>query len=527
MTSRLSSILGHRAWLWACGLWLAACLAFYVGCYQGLFFHQAQEQLFLLTPSYVATYFSAPAWLSCLAGDFLTQFYYYRYAGPLILVAALALVALAARAALSRLGAGRLHALTALIVLAESVLTLHYATRLSSVLSLAGGLALFAAMPWRGRPSLSAAVQMLAIPLCFWLFGFGAMVLAALVLADVLMERRQMTLRLIALALPVACLGMARRCYLMELGPMLAYPGACHLVTSPADALTIEKNFRVAAEYQFGNLNRVVRMVDADAHHTDVQLFYYNLAMARRGQLPEAVMRHMPTFLGTLGRIGPQTPHFVIWGMDELYWALGDMTFCERAAIMSSVFTRSNRNIFKVRRLAEVNLVTGDTLAARKYLRLLGHTHVAGRWADRLLRADSAAMRPYMDKRQWINRIDTLRQTDRAHDILTELLQSNPDNRLALDYLLCTDLMAKDLRQFVADYLRFGADAWRGRQLPELYQQAFCLALSVQKAPPSEWPHYVSDPAIRRRFDDYRRERGHRKFSDTYWYYFDKSKIRK
>ncbi len=43
-------------------------------------FTQEQNQLFLFSWDYITTYLDKPGWLACLAGDFLTQFYYYRYA---------------------------------------------------------------------------------------------------------------------------------------------------------------------------------------------------------------------------------------------------------------------------------------------------------------------------------------------------------------------------------------------------------------------------------------------------------------
>lgn len=48
-------------------------------------FYQEQNQLFLFSWDYITTYLDKPGWLACLTGDFLTQFYYYRFAGPTIL----------------------------------------------------------------------------------------------------------------------------------------------------------------------------------------------------------------------------------------------------------------------------------------------------------------------------------------------------------------------------------------------------------------------------------------------------------
>jgi len=60
-------------------LWALVCYVFFQTTYAYHFFYQEQNQLFLLSWTYCADYLRRPAWLASLVGDFLTQFYYYRY----------------------------------------------------------------------------------------------------------------------------------------------------------------------------------------------------------------------------------------------------------------------------------------------------------------------------------------------------------------------------------------------------------------------------------------------------------------
>lgn len=62
-----------------------ACFVFFQFFYPCHLFYQEQNQLFLASWDYLKSYLDKPGWLACLAGDFLTQFYYFRYAGPIIL----------------------------------------------------------------------------------------------------------------------------------------------------------------------------------------------------------------------------------------------------------------------------------------------------------------------------------------------------------------------------------------------------------------------------------------------------------
>lgn len=105
--------------------------------------------------------------------------------------------------------------------------------------------------------------------------------------------------------------------------------------------------------------------------------------MAQNGYLPDNLLRFQNNNLGTFEKLGPDTPTLTIKTLNELYWVLGDMTFCERATMLANVCSPNNRNIRMVKRLAEINLVKGDYAATRKYLRILQKTFVWSRWANR------------------------------------------------------------------------------------------------------------------------------------------------
>ena len=65
------------------------CFCFFQLQYSYHFFFKGQNQLFLMSWSYVSTLFAKPAWAACLIGEFLTQFYYYDIAGATILTTSL------------------------------------------------------------------------------------------------------------------------------------------------------------------------------------------------------------------------------------------------------------------------------------------------------------------------------------------------------------------------------------------------------------------------------------------------------
>ena len=230
-------------------------------------------------------------------------------------------------------------------------------------------------------------------------------------------------------------------------------------------------------------------------------------------------MKFTPNYLGTFEKIGPDTPMQTIRNMNELYWALGDMTFTERAAMMTNVFSADNRNVRMMRRLAECNIVSGDTLAAEKYLRILDKTLVYRRWAD-YVRQNGKDI--YQRKMQMVNRRDTITISDNAHFLMMQLLDTNPDNIVALDYILCSTLLLKDITNFKRDYDRYCIETGKPRLKP-LYQEALCIWLAGTDATQEEWQSYIKMGDVMKRFVDYNNQRGNPRFKGTYWYYFDKA----
>lgn len=484
-------------------LWAVGCFSFFQNCYPYHFFYKEQNQLFLWTSDYLATYLDQPAWLACLVGDFLTQFYYYLYAGSTILTLSLLLLMGVLYAALRRVGLHRGWALamTMLLTTLEAICHLRYDFRLSSTYALIGGTLLFLCT-FQKRYLL-----LLFSPLAYWMFGYGVWVY---LLLAVVKHWKWMFPTSIVLLIGVNFL---KGTYLLPTDRLYTYPGIGKL-TIPNWYL--EKQFQIDDEYYFGNWNKVVRLVESEAHPTPEMLFFYNLVKAQKGQLPDVLLRYQPNVLGTFYKVGPDTPMLTIKNMNELYYALGDMTFCERATMMACVFSPNNRNNRMVKRLAECSLIKGDTAAAQKYLRLLENTFVWRKWAK-----SAPQSKVYAEKATLTNQQDTISISDNAHAIMMQLLDSNPKNEVALDYILCSTLLLKDVKSFKRDYDRYCQEQPR---LRKIYQEALCIWLAAEQAPQEQWQQYVKDMNIIQRFLQYNQQRGSARFKDTYWYYFDKGK---
>ena len=535
------------------------CFAFFQFCYPYHLFYQEQNQLFLWSWEYVLTYLNKPGWLACLSGDFLTQFYYYRFAGPAILTLAILFAGYNVRCALEKAdikGTWIPYTTAVIVMLLLVCFSFHYSYRLSSILALAGGARVFCVstkiltstrmfiknierktekrriLSGLGIAHWVSLVSIIcSVPICHWLFGYGVWVYAILVFVGCLNNIMQVGTyyRLAALIIPFFLLMLTKRLYYCDFKTVYTYPGIGEFTKPQMD---LDKTLGVDCEYYFGNYNKVIKMVESEEDPNQIMKFYYNLVVCQNRSLSNTLLKYPNNNLGTFDTLGPDTPPLTIKTINELYWILGDMTFCERAAMLANVFSPNNRNIRIMKRLAEVNLVKGDYNAARKYLRILQKTFVWRGWANRIFAAlghhatqeEHALIQPYLDKRPFINTKDTLRTSDNCYIIMKELVESNPANNIAINYMLCSDLLLKDMDTFKHDY-----DAYYLKQknvlYDRLYQEALMIYLAGTNAKPAEWARYIKRQDILQRFYQYNEHRGDPTFSDTYWYYFDKAAI--
>ena len=448
-------------------LWAIAFFVFFQFWYPYHFFFQEQNQLFLWSWDYISTY-NHNGGLALLLGDFLTQFYYYLYVGAIILTICLLLVGTLLYKALRNFKVGKMIALILALVVMTFMAVCHFS------------------ISYR----LSSTIAMIGWCLLLWLVS--------------MMNGWKMRLMLLALGIL----------------PTWLLFGLPEIKKLQGPDLILEKDFAVDCEYYFGNHDKVIRMVEGSEKWTDQMLFFYNLAQAQRGELPDHLLKFTQNYLGTFEKIGPETPMLTIRNMNELYWALGDMTFTERAAMMTNVFSHNNRNVRMIRRLAECNIVSGDSLAAEKYLRILDKTLVYGKWAENMRQHGKQI---YQKKMQMVNQHDTITITDNAHFLMMQLLDANADNTIALDYILCSNLLLKDITNFKRDYDRYCIDTGKPRLKP-LYQEALCIWLAGTNAPQEEWEKYIKKADVFQRFQQYNEQRGSTQFKGSYWYYFDKIK---
>ena len=396
---------------------------------------------------HVTTYLDKPGWLACLAGDFLTQFYYFRYAGPIILTLCILLTGYNIRCAVGMAdikGRWVAHSVAFIVMILLICFSFHYDYRLSSILAVAGGASVF-----RVSTSLLISTRMfikkierrneqglflngsgianwvsvisifVSVFVCHWFFGYGVWVYGALTfascIANIMMAGTYY--RLAALIIPFFLLMLTKRLYYCDFQTIYTYPGIGKLAKPQLDQ---ERTLAVDCKYYFGNYNQVINMVEKDKNPNQYMKFYHDLVMAQFRSQPASLKKYPNKDIGTFETLKANPSLLTIHALNELYWALDDMPFCERAAMLGNIYSPNCRNIRMVKRLAEINLVRGNYAATRKYLRILQKTFVWKRWADRVFASldkhatdeEKALLQQYLDKRKDIELAQKKQQTD-------------------------------------------------------------------------------------------------------------------
>lgn len=251
-----------------------------------------------------------------------------------------------------------------------------------------------------------------------------------------------------------------------------------------------------------------VRELTREDRHSTLCSYYHNLANAKLGSLSDGLLDYYQPFeRGLFLPVREDQPPFFIGCASEAWWQIGAMTQAEHAAILAMTFSPYHKGERYMRRLAEINLVNGDEAAAAKYTAALRRPLNDG-WKEKI------PLKPASD---------TLVLASDYRGVLLNLLEGNPSNTMAYEYLLCLDLLTKDIVHFMEDYNP-------GVIRSKVYDEVALVGLAMQGRLSEETADMFGiSPAMAQEFIEYTDlyQRGGGKiaplqdrFGKTYWFYY-------
>lgn len=567
----------------AVGLFVVISFCFFQFLYPYHLFHKEQITLFLYTYGYFLSYLDKPAWLACYLGDFFTQFFYLRGGGALVLTAVLLVEWGVISRTLTRLRVGNTAMLFALFpVLIEWILYCRLGHTVADTFSAIIALGFFLGYTRISNKSLAIGAAFLMLPLIYTLAGGRLYLFVALIaLYDSGRGRRAWIYWLLLTATAAALPFILRPFYLLTyeqahlypyresvdyLSPMIIPFGVLllqirwfrllrlNIRTVAATGLLMllllavgiynqanferERILALSSELYFGNWHRVYQLVESNKLNNPMATYFCNIALSQKNELPDKLLTHyQPATRGLFLPVNQSASALSIFFSNEVFFHLGDMNLAQHSAMLAMIFSPQCRSSRMVKRLAEINLINGDSAAARKYLRMLDATLFHRQWSasrEAMLTAKEPNAYPWLQtKRAQIATRDTLRTSNNYVASLNLLVESNPENRVALDYLLCYHLLNKDIRSFRTTFDTYCKD--KPMRLPRLYGEALLVCLASEKASPEEMQSYNIPGDVIADFMEYTRlyEANNglaaplsNRYASGYWFYFHFAKMK-
>jgi len=390
---------------------LAGCLVLFVFFqffYRAHLCHREQFSLFLWAAEPLKAYWTARAPLARLIGDFLTQFLGFTVVGPLIISLMLTVLGVLIFKLFARYIKWWALVPALLVVVVETGRQCGLTYPLSSTLQLVGLVATLIVAIKLIRKSFCLPVLILAAGL--WLFGWGDWV------------KRD--------------------------------------VNHPE--MRVEHMLAVDNDWYHGRDASLQRRLDSQADkNSRFDAYYQNLLWASHYRLGDELMHYYQPFqLGLFLPVEATASYQLAYMSGEMWFQVGDLTNAEHSVLLGMLFSPNSVGSRPLKRLAEISLIRGDEAAAMKYLRVLEKTFLYRRWA----RVHMPQNRPkevarWLDmKRTLLCTTDTVRAPMDVGCALRHLVEDNPDNVFARDYLFSFDLLAKDIETFREDYLRYHPD---------------------------------------------------------------------
>lgn len=236
--------------------------------------------------------------------------------------------------------------------------------------------------------------------------------------------------------------------------------------------------------------------------------YFRNLAFAHKGLLADSLMHHYAPFdMALFLPVDDRGNGFSITAASEVWWRLKVLTMAEHATILGMTFSENPKSERHIRRLYEINIASGNQPAANKYRRMLEAY-------DYEVPAD---IKPFDNAYSQ----DTLQLSGQYQMMLRTLLNQSEDKQgMAYEYLLCLDLLKKDVASFRKDIEAYGFPKYC-----PLYQEGMLLTMMNFHDLRDKWADRIS-PEYYQKFDLFGKlvqtgnKRGLSIFRNSYWYYF-------
>ncbi|MBN1844231.1 MAG: hypothetical protein JW810_01010 [Sedimentisphaerales bacterium] len=223
-----------------------------------------------------------------------------------------------------------------------------------------------------------------------------------------------------------------------------------------------------------------------------------NRALYHTGRLGDDMFRYPQHLHGLL--LTSERYSDMYWKKTDLYAELGLFNMAEN--LLTDAMGTFGEHPVILKHLAAINLVKANMATAEVYLKALSETLLDGDRARRYLAnieedPTLARDREIQQQRSLLIEKDNLLKFISVEDTLLALLDKNPKNRMAFEYLMAFYLLSKDVNKFVAQLGRL--DEFGIAPLPRHYEEAILVYNSVHPNDPFSLPGHPISSQTRQR----------------------------
>jgi tetratricopeptide (TPR) repeat protein len=262
-------------------------------------------------------------------------------------------------------------------------------------------------------------------------------------------------------------------------------------------------------------------------------IYYTNLALAKTGQIPYRMFHYKQT--GVTGLfLDHDLTSSSMWYFSEVYYQLGMTLEAEHCTFEAMMGSPQEPTAQTLQRLIYTNISRRDSATADKYIRFFEHSLAYRSWAKqqrknlKLAMADPSFTIPGTPEPSRCSEFFINYQY--PDHILLKLLQGNPKNRMAFEYLMACNMLEMDFEQ-----VKWCMDTYFKNfdypAIPVHYEEALMVYQHLKQSNDDSNSPYPISRATRDRYNRYIQaylasqgskrnfEQLQKQFGDTYWFY--------
>ena len=298
---------------------------------------------------------------------------------------------------------------------------------------------------------------------------------------------------------------------------------------SKADTL-----YGMVFEGQNNHWEQVVALSKSYPTKNRLSSYYTNIALAQTGKMADRMFHYPQTGVSGLF-LDRDLTYSSVWYSGEAYYHLGMMLAAEHGALEAMVGSPKEPNVQTLQRLVYTNILRRDSATAMKYIRFFEHSPTYRKWAimqrENLVSAMADATFTIPHQPTPVQSKDFFIVYQHPEQTLLQLLDDNPQHRIAFEYLMAYYLLSKDLERMKWCMDTYYDSAYYPSGIPVHYEEALLVYQNLMKSEADFFNQYPVSQATRDKYNSYIQaylsaqgnkratERLQKQFGQTYWFY--------